>query len=321
MTFPPTARTAARAAIVGYLVSLPNVVADPSSYAYSPSPLVKFVHSKPHLDSSFNVVNSTFALSIEGSSSPQNDPYLESITTLPATIGGVCFLFILGFIVSLLGRCCCKSCSCAPDESEAGNTKEELLQWTAKYVKRREKYKSCYIYAFILVLLAVNIMHYGNVLLTDAAQGTSDGLTFFRDSFQMLSNEGVNLYDYGTTVEEGLMLADDDGCYDYSLVKPYMDSYFQAVSDYQSVVDPIPPEMDDLNDTLELYGITYKNLSIYVLYGVVMFVLLIYIIAYCMKVRAVMGCASVLSCAVVVAILLLCVVEMILVVSIDLHII
>ena len=284
--------------------------------AYKPSALVRQTHQTPHLSPKLVPRSNEFQLDYSSSTADiRSNTYGESVVVLPALIGALGILSLAIFFLTLCFRCCWKKrCGCAPDESSLKTaTKEDLESWTHRETTRRDAAKRWFVVFIVLTALVIHAAMYGNAEISTATTSGISEISFFKDTFQALEDQGNTMSDLGLDISSEFAAA-QISCPAVSATsyQTYIDEYNTAVNDYLNTVSPIAPKMEGLSNMADTYGVTYKDYAMWITYCICMFLLLMYLLAHIVRWRSIIYLCALISTAMLVFILLCCVAEMIL---------
>jgi hypothetical protein len=133
---------------------------------YRPRQAVRRMHNMPHLDSNLKTVDNTFSIS----ASSANNEYTKSLVIFPVILGAIGLTVLVGFVIGLLFRCCCRCCF-SPQTKEAPNNNKRNL--TIVFI-------SCMI---VILSFDLTILK-GNQSLNTGVNRAIDAVDFVGDIFQ-----------------------------------------------------------------------------------------------------------------------------------------
>lgn len=217
---------------------------------YSPSIFVKYGHS------------------LTGETFEADTAYITRALYTPIVIFGLGLLAIVGLYLGMISRCCSESCKCLPDP---------LSQ---KY-DRNKTVNTVFFYLFsLLVLIFDQLVFIGNDSISSGTDSFQSALTSAKGIVNNLDEysgdlvtEGDSLESEYTALQSSCVFAsaaDDD-------VSSYIDSFQSAASSLNSAISPIPAQLTDVDDYLEEYAVYYRNIALYVIWGLAIFISLLFI--------------------------------------------
>ncbi len=240
--------------------------------SYAPSFLVRQTHDILHLDASLHRVDNTFNISVN---SYLND-YSKSLIPVPAILMslGLLAIIVLWFVhlIRFCGKFCCASHEADVDAIHGHNASK--FGWLPLFF---------YFFLF-LTLLADQILLFGNSYLSDGVNTAKDAIDYMNNLGSTLLDQGYLLQNYGTVLYTDFQSASSSGtCVIPNEYLAYVDDYNSYIQTFVDYVSPIPNQCTNINDGLDKWGITYKNQSIWVLYGFLIILIAFYAIGVFFK--------------------------------------
>lgn len=233
---------------------------DASPADYEPLEIVRSMHSLPHLNARLQRQSNDFDIDHD----ELFNSYTQSLLPLPIIIGALAILVLLVYHIYLCARCCCcRQYSEPPTPAEVKRNKERCVSTRCKVLL-----------LFVVCLLGTIICDQGvlvgNAALNKAVRKLDDGLDYLLDTFDSLVAAGDSLESDGDDLRELFNEAGNSGCAGAENLDQYIDDYDQYVSDYQDQVDSFPGEIDDAKDSVNKYGVQYKNYFLWALYAAIL---------------------------------------------------
>jgi hypothetical protein len=264
---------------------------------YTPSAIIRKMHGVAHLNSDMQREDNTFAVTYEDR---WND-YTMSLLPVPIICGSIALLVLL-FVILYQCRTYCTRCCPRKHITEDDSYYETL--WS---------YRVAFLVAIFLVLFFVQAIIFGNIYLTRGVHSTNDTLDYLQATFLSLNNSGAALHRDGDQLDQDLR---DTRCRAAKSLRAGLPAYFNAVEQYQALVFPIPLEIEHAQELLQLYGVDYKNRSVWVFYAVFTVCALILALGMALTTPSVFWLGSFLSNLLLIASFVLCGIVMAILVSI-----
>ena len=247
--------------------------------SYHASDLVRKTHQLPHWNRHLEPVDSTFSITTDSSW----NSYTESVVVFPSIIGAAFLTAVVAFQVGLLCRCCFKSCACHPRDRHASSERQDSTMRLYNGIKTsRRRCKVSFFLVLCIIIIADQGIFSAKYHMNHAVKTAKDSIDFFHDTFVVLEDAGYELENSGDEIYTQVNVSTST-CQEASNLLPYVESYEEYIDSYISYVDPIPDNAQDLKHTVYEYGIVSLNLVVFSFYAGVLFLLLLFIIAYFCK--------------------------------------
>jgi hypothetical protein len=258
--------------------------------------LVKQVHSIPHLNSALQKESNEFDVSTD---SAWND-YTRSLLPMPIICMSVALLMLFIFQIASCCTCCGKNNNNLPKKPEIG-----LRKW-----------RIALIVILVIALVFDQGIIYGNHFLSSGISKADDSLNYLQDTFTSLDDYGNVLLKDGNKIQIDFQKSYDiNNCAASSTLQDYFEDYFVYVNDYQSYVEDIPDKCSSAQDSLHLYGESYKNKTIWAFYAVFIVSIAVYAFIAFISSQMVLCCGMFTTHFLLTFTFLLCGVQMFIVVS------
>jgi hypothetical protein len=273
-------------------------VADGQSYGnvtYDELRLVKEFHLIPHFDSNFKSCSKKFDLDPNAI----NNEYAESVIVLPIVITSVIFLGFCIFELSLCCRLCCKCCTCLESGGEPSrNSITTISAWTYKIANSRDDLKIIFFVFIGLTFWTVSFVIWAFVYIMFGNDKSIDATNNLQDTTSSLENSGNILANYGQAVYNLSTLA-IPSCSEAAIVQSSSLIYLDYVDDYNTIIDPIPGDLNNLEDFLHDWGEKTAESVVWNAYAVYLLLLAFMLVAYWFKnkglARVALGCTIAVS--------------------------
>lgn len=148
--------------------------------------------------------------------------------------------------------------------------------------KKKSKYYFIVIILLIISAILVNqFLIYGNNYINRGITYGSNDINTIKDLFVNLNNDGNNLLTYGDNIDTYLSSACltttcKYSCY-YSL---YLREYNHYINDYLNYIYDLPDQCNNIHNYLYIYGSLYKNILLWLFYGLITISTISYIYIY-----------------------------------------
>lgn len=246
--------------------------------SYSPIFAVKQSHELLHLDSHLQKVSNTFNITYD---SQWND-YSKSLLPVPIICMtlGIIGIFILQF--SLCLRVCFTSCKCLPQVEGSSRLNSVSIRSTLTGPRFKILIWTFLLFAAFLVI-ADQALVFGSAFITTGVHDSKDSINFISSTFSSLDSYGHILLNDGYALEDDFTQAINSGCTQAQEALNEVPTYIDYVNEYLSYVSPVSSKCTDINDNLDLYGIHYKNATVWVFYIMLMVGVFLYGIGILVK--------------------------------------
>jgi len=227
-----------------------------SNISYSPSMYVEYGHK----------------LSTQEFSTSQS--YLKRVAYTPAAIFVLGALAIFFYSCGLLFRCCCKCCACLPDFKDDDN------------ISSRKLYNNIAFYALcVLVLVFDQLVFIGNNYLNTGILTVKSSITDLKGIFTGATSDADTLIDDGNTMLSFYSSMQADSCYDSSYsstnITSQVNSCISNLNSANSFMKSVPDELDMALSYIDTYALFYRNIALYVVWGLAIASVIVYITCHC----------------------------------------
>jgi hypothetical protein len=263
---------------------------------YTPSAIIRGMHRVPHLDHDLQKDDNNFAVTYEDR---WND-YSWSVLPMPIICGSI-GLLVLAFVILYQCRTYCTRCCPRRHITDDDGFPKKL--WN---------YRAASLVAIFVVLVVIQAIIFGNIYLTRGVHHTNNTLDYLQATFLSLNNSGADLYLQGKQLDSNLK---DTRCGPAKALRAGMSTYFDAIKQYRKQVTPIPLEIEHAQELLQLYGVDYKDRTVWVFYAVFILCSLFLILGIALTTPAVMWVGSFLADLLLIASFTLCGIVMAILVS------
>jgi hypothetical protein len=252
-------------------------VATSQSYGnntYHAISIVKSIHLLPRFTQQFHRTSNDFDID---TSDFQNE-YTESVIMLPIVLASLIFIAFTLFELALCCRYCCPCCRCVESEPERSSI-HSMAIWTNKVTTSRVSLvRAFWVFVILSFLACQGIIVGGIFILTGSHRGMESADDLY-DIAMGLKHSGFDLENSGETILN-LTAKAIPTCPEASYVQDYADDFDVYVSEYQDIINPIPNDLNTLEDFLDTYGVDVVSISIWSTYSCVMLTLLAIVITY-----------------------------------------
>lgn len=218
---------------------------------YSPNMFVKYGHE------------------LTGEEFEASRDYVERLLYAPIVTFGLGLLAFLGVFFGFVCRCCCECCRCLPD------VKNDQFEWNRFYNT------VAFFFLVFLVLVFDQLVFLGNESMDKGVNTVADSLWGVRNIFDSIDNDSVVLLNYGDDLSTAYTAAetscpavatqnfDDD-----------IEAYEDAISTFQGAARDVVDALEHVHDGNDTYGIFYRNIGLYVLWGLSILCCILYSVGY-----------------------------------------
>lgn len=250
-----------------------------NNLTYEVLDIVKTIHSFPHINSNFQKESNHFNIEINN----LKNNYTESVVFLPILLTCLFFISFLLFQLSLCCRVCLPCCRCINNEPLRTSINSMAL-WTEKVTKSRISLtRAFWVFVFLTLIACQGIIFTGIYLIKGGQQGIDSANNLY-DIATDLQDSGENLDTSGNIVLD-LASQSIPTCPQASYVQSYADDFNTYVSDYMDIIDPIPNDLNKMEDFLKTYGLSVATISVWSTYAAVIVSVVFIVIAYLSKNR------------------------------------
>jgi hypothetical protein len=252
---------------------------------YYPRGIVKNVHNLPHINKNFERTNNNFDIDPDDL---QNE-YAESVIVLPIIFTCIILIGFTIFELALCCRLCCPCCRCI-DNGPTRTSIHSMALWTEKVTNSRVSLiRAFWIFALLAFLAGQGIIAASVFFIN----GSQDGINSANDLYDIalsLKDSGEDLEDSGEIILN-LTARAIPTCPEASYVQTYADDFDEYVSDYQSIIDPIPNDLNHLEEFLHTYGVQVASIGVWSTFSAIQLCLVLLVGTYLYKSKAVMKVA------------------------------
>lgn len=286
--------------------------------SYNPIILVQQIHQLPHLNVHLHLESTTFDVS---TSSFWNS-YTKSIVTLPVIIFAL-FTFIT--LVVLLLFCCdccyCKGSLCllsfwksrTTSKSEHELSSSNVISLTTNLTTKSSEEVAtpsiktlvmAFLIFFVLTILCNQTVFFGNRYLSTGINDVVNSVGFVQDSVDSLNTYGNDLTLVDNNIENLVTLCTPT-CEAITGINSYLPQLSDDISLYNSYISPLPDSVSNALNKLQLYGINYKNDSLWVIYGIITLLIILYIPSVRRKSSCLIQSTIITNCIIMILIFLI----------------
>jgi hypothetical protein len=266
--------------LASVLISLCFRSGESQSYGnmtYTPLGIIKKVHNLPHLNSNFERTNNNFNID---PNDLQNE-YFESLLVLPIIFTSLIFIAFSIFGLALCCRVCCPCCRCV-DSGPLRTSIHSMALWTEKVTNSRVSLiRAFWSFVCLSFLACQGIIAAGIFFLMGSSRGIDSANNLY-DIAIVLKDSGEDLEVSGEIILN-LTARAIPTCPEASYVQNYADDFDQYVTDYQDIIDPIPNDLNHLEDFLHTYGIEVASIAVWSTYSIVSLCLIAIVVTYLFK--------------------------------------
>lgn len=218
---------------------LSTIVYDNLNDTYSPSAFVKYGHK------------------ISGQDFDANKKYVKRVLYVPFAILCLGVLAFLGLLLGLMSRLCCECGKCLPDVKNANYEQYRFYHSIVFYVL-----------AFLVVAFD-QLIFMGMTSLDKGLNTINDALQSVKDLFDDMNSEGDGLTVLGDDLATEYAAAKQScPAANYGDISSYLESYDNAVSEFQDSIDKVLDSLNKVLDHSENEGTLYRTICLYVMWGI-----------------------------------------------------
>lgn len=277
-------------------------------YSYTPPFAVEMCHNIPHLLTDLSTGPSNFT-EVDSMGS-----YLTSVAGIPLVIFVLVIVSLLIFQFVLMLRCCCTCAKCGP----AMYTTKKIPGWQMKLTKHRRFIFTLY-YVFLFLAFAANhALFFGNAELTKGVDSTGSTFEFLYETTSDLINVGDAIGDYVNDLSTDLAQSGCFGSSESNTAANYISDVGDNIHDFIDQIDGFPNQFLNARDDMYHYAKDQKDLVIFIFYGFVDFVLLIFCLCPLFQLRILLQITIAFTELIILAFTAVCSVQMIVVVRMTL---
>lgn len=241
---------------------------------YSVLGIVKSIHKLPHLDSNLKEISNNFNIE----RNQLHNDYTESVIVFPILLTCLLFISFSLFELSLCCRVCFSCCRCL-DTIPIRDSINSMALWTEKVTKSRiSLVRGFWCFAFLSLLACQGIIFSGIFLINGSNRGIDSANNLYDIAID-LEDSGENLDTSGNLVLD-LTAQAVPTCPEANYVQNYADDFSTYVADYMSIIQPIPNDLNKMEDFLKEYGLSVASISIWATYSGVFVSIIFIILAY-----------------------------------------
>jgi hypothetical protein len=236
--------------------------------------IVKSIHLLPRFNQQFYRSSNDFDID---TSDLQNE-YTESVIMLPIVLASLIFIAFTLFELALCCRYCCPCCRCVETSPERSSI-HSMAIWTNKVTSSRlSLVRAFWVFAFLAFLACQGIIAGAIFIFSGSHRGIESADDLYHIAIG-LKHSGEYLENSGDLILN-LTAKAIPTCPEASFVQDYADDFDVYVSEYQDIINPIPNDLNKMEDFLHTYGLQIVSISIWVTYSCVMMTLLAIVITY-----------------------------------------
>lgn len=236
--------------------------------------IVESIHQLPRYDQNFHRSSNTFNID----TNDLHNEYTESVIVVPILLTCLIFVAFTLFELALCCRYCCACCSCIqhrPDRESIGS----MAIWTEKVTNSKVSLIRGFWILVFLSLIACQGDIPAAIFLMAGSQKGINSVDNLYDVAVELKNSGEYLENSGDTILD-LTASAIPSCPEASYVQTYADDFETYVTDYQDIINPIPNDLNTLEDFIHAYAVKVVTISIWSTYAVVLVTLLVIVLSY-----------------------------------------
>lgn len=236
--------------------------------------IVKSIHLLPRFNQQLQRTSNNFNID---TSDFQNE-YTESVIMLPIVLTALIFIAFTLFELALCCRYCFSCCRCVESEPERSSI-HSMAIWTNKVTTSRVALVRAFWVFVSLSFLACQGFIAGAIFVFSGSHRGMESADDLYDIAIRLKDSGLYLENSGEIILN-LTAEAIPTCPEASYVQDYADDFDVYVSEYQDIINPIPNDVDTLNDFLDNYGDYVVSIAVWSTYSCVMLTLLAIVITY-----------------------------------------
>lgn len=206
--------------------------------------------------------------------------YLERALYTPIIIFALGLVALILFNLGLLCRCCFQSCRCMPSQENESAFKRNAL------ILR--------IFFFLFLLIAIII----DQLVFLGNQDVDTGVKLINDQVAKLQLVLGNIENNAKLLQSyGYDMTDEYNAAKTSCASTHISGYDSEISTYQSSMDslvsalkPVTKNLNNVHDYIQLYGIFYRNIALYIIWGLAILCCLLILFFFFLKTLTGMKC-------------------------------
>lgn len=168
-----------------------------------------------------------------------------------------------------------------PSMNYSNNNYTSIITTTVRKNMSIKKSKY-YVVIIILVIISAIVVNqfliYGNNCINHGITYGSSDINNIKDLFVDLNNDGNNLLTYGDNMDTYLSSACSTTTCRYACsYSSYLKEYNNYINDYLNYIYDLPDQCNNIHNYLHLYGSLYKNILIWLFYGLITVSIISYI--------------------------------------------
>eukprot|EP00596_Hydrurales_sp_CCMP1899_P001971 CAMPEP_0119051616 /NCGR_PEP_ID=MMETSP1177-20130426/73173_1 /TAXON_ID=2985 /ORGANISM="Ochromonas sp, Strain CCMP1899" /LENGTH=498 /DNA_ID=CAMNT_0007030877 /DNA_START=47 /DNA_END=1543 /DNA_ORIENTATION=+ len=220
--------------------------------------------SDPYKPSEIVNIGHSFSQNSEVTTDPNY--YLYSLLLGPVIIFVLGVLSLIGLNLGLFFRCCCFCCKCLPVINPDATVEEKEAR-----LKKHRTIILVFFYLFCLfAIIADQISWIGNVAVGKGVDNVKESITGLRMIFIELSIQAGNLVSLGVTLQANFTTANQT-CPQIDNLQQFITTFKDGSKSFSDAVTGIPNDLSGANDTLDFYGVFYRNIAFYVIWALAIF--------------------------------------------------
>jgi hypothetical protein len=204
---------------------------------YSPSQFVIYGHKFTGMD---------FALNME---------YGQRLLYAPIVTCGLGFIAIFLTHFGLLCRCCFDCCRCLPDTESVHYDRDRLCLTIF------------YIVLCLLVLIIDQLVFLGNQSIDDGIVLIKDDVKTLNNLLKLIVDDSGSLYDYAATLSTQYTAVRSNCTSFPANLKQPIDSFSSDMKSLKNSLGTVTDQIDMLDGYIDQYAIFYRNIGLYVVWG------------------------------------------------------
>ncbi len=284
---------------------------------YVPNYLVTMAHKIPHLTQQLS--SSLEPFPIDGFSLAGSTSYLTSIAIFPAIIIVAGVLSVIIFQLVLVSRFCCqKCCKCCDDRKKREHEDPNCcFCWN---ISKNNPITIAFFYIFlVLAICANNLMFLGNNSMTTSIHDMGAALGSLANIFDNIAGLSSNLQASGKGI---LVSLNSTSCISFknstgSGLQHAMTTFVSSSGSMGSFVGGLPQTLRTNRDLIVSVGGPMKDQVVFIYYGIIFFVGLMFAVSTCCRSKAFLNIWVVLAELIVLTLTIMAGIEMVVVVSFE----
>lgn len=261
---------------------------------YKPTESVKTANNIPRFDyTSFSQIEANDFPGEFDLSMPPSDPYIKGLATLPIILMVLGFVSIVLMQLILFLRCCCRCFTCAPHE-------DDIATNPVKVIKSRNRVFYGFWLFIVIMLISDHLLYFGDADLNSGKDNLVLSLQLLKDVFNDIKTATSTLVSENTDLTDITQQIAAGACNNgnpygagteavaVNTMNAAAESMLTAFTAIDDLVKNLPDQIQTFIDSVEKFGGEYKNIGMYMLYGLMLILNLLFMAGACLTSKKIM---------------------------------